>query len=76
MARLLGLSEVPVLVLSHLTVPERRAYKLADNKFAQNASWEVEIQGQISRRRISAERDTRWRAVFGSVPPQFVLPLV
>lgn len=51
-ARLLGMSEVPVLRLSHLSDAERRAYVLADNKLALNAGWDrdllaSELQGLI-----------------------------
>jgi len=36
-AHLLGLDEVPCIVLAHLTPAQRRAYVLADNKLALNA---------------------------------------
>ena len=36
-AKQLGMTDVPVLRLSHLTRDERRAYVLADNKLALNA---------------------------------------
>src|SRR5271157_2789722 len=36
----LGLPEVPVVVLDHLTETQRRAYILADNKIALNAGWD------------------------------------
>ena len=39
-AKLLGLAEVPVLVLDHLTDAQRRAYVIADNKLALNAGWD------------------------------------
>lgn len=39
----LGMSEVPTLVLAHLSASERRAYVLADNKLALNAGWDSEI---------------------------------
>lgn len=39
-ARLLNLDEVPVITLSHLTETQRRAYVIADNKLALNASWD------------------------------------
>ncbi len=39
-ARQLGLSDVPVLVLDHLTEAQRRAYVIADNKLALNAGWD------------------------------------
>ena len=42
-ARSLGLTDVPVIVLDHLTDAQRRAYILADNKLAELAGWDVEI---------------------------------
>jgi DNA modification methylase len=42
-AKLLGLTSVPTITLSHLTVDERRAYVLADNKLALSAGWDREI---------------------------------
>ena len=42
-SRKLGLSEVPVIVLDHLTDAQRRAYVLADNKLAELAGWDVEM---------------------------------
>ena len=42
-AKLLGHSDVPCLRLSHLSAAEKRAYALADNKVALNASWDIEI---------------------------------
>ncbi|MEQ8257998.1 MAG: site-specific DNA-methyltransferase [Roseovarius confluentis] len=42
-ARQLGMSEVPVLRLSHLTDAQRRAYVIADNKLALNAGWDEEL---------------------------------
>jgi hypothetical protein len=39
-AKDLGLAEVPVVVLDHLTPTQRRAYVLADNKLALNAGWD------------------------------------
>ena len=39
-AQKLGLAEVPVLVLGHLTENQERAYILADNKLALNAGWD------------------------------------
>ena len=51
-ARLLGLSTVPTMTLSHMSAAERRAYILADNKLALNAGWDKdllasELQGLI-----------------------------
>ncbi|CAN7770268.1 site-specific DNA-methyltransferase [Mesorhizobium sp. LjNodule214] len=42
-AKELGIASVPTLRLSHLSVEERRAYVLADNKLALNAGWDTEI---------------------------------
>lgn len=42
-ARQLGLPDVPVVVLSHLTGTQRRAYVIADNKLALNAGWDEEL---------------------------------
>lgn len=42
-ARLLGLTEVPTLRLSHLSAAQLRAYMIADNKLALDAGWDVEI---------------------------------
>ncbi len=42
-AQKLGLSEVPVIVLDHLSETQRRAYIIADNKLALNAGWDDRI---------------------------------
>ena len=42
-AKKLGLSEVPVLRIEHLTEAQRKAYIIADNKLALNAGWDTEI---------------------------------
>jgi len=42
-ARKLGLTEVPVIVLDHLTEAQKRAYVIADNKLAENAGWDDEM---------------------------------
>jgi DNA modification methylase len=39
-ARKLGLTEVPVIVLDHLTEAQKRAYIIADNQLALNAGWD------------------------------------
>ncbi|MFN9971056.1 MAG: DNA methylase, partial [Phycisphaerae bacterium] len=38
-ARKLGLADVPVIVLSHLTPTQARALMIADNQIASNAGW-------------------------------------
>jgi hypothetical protein len=42
-ARKLGLPEVPVVVLDHLSETQRRAYIIADNKLSENAGWDEKI---------------------------------
>jgi DNA modification methylase len=42
-ARKLGLVEVPVVVLDHLSETQRRAYIIADNKLALNAGWDEKV---------------------------------
>ena len=39
-ARKLGLAEVPVVVLDHLSETQRRAYIIADNRLALSAGWD------------------------------------
>src|SRR5450432_1136772 len=39
-ARKLQLTEVPVIVLDHLTETQKRAYVIADNQLAMNAGWD------------------------------------
>jgi ParB-like chromosome segregation protein Spo0J len=45
-AKDLGLKEVPVVVLDHLSPDQRRAYVLADNKLALNAGWDMSLLQQ------------------------------
>lgn len=45
-AKDLGLTEVPVVVLDHLTPDQKRAYVLADNKLALNAGWDADLLQQ------------------------------
>jgi ParB-like chromosome segregation protein Spo0J len=51
-ARLLGMTQAPIVRLSNLSLAERKAYVLADNKLALNAGWDrevlaIELQGLI-----------------------------
>jgi DNA modification methylase len=53
-ARRLGLDQIPVVVLDHLTQAERRAYLIADNKLALAAGWdEALLAGEL--RRLNGE---------------------
>lgn len=42
-AKHLGLTEVPVLPVTHLSAAEKRAYVLADNRLAEKAGWDRDI---------------------------------
>tara|TARA_R110000850_G_scaffold209809_3_gene335799 strand:- start:1714 stop:3045 length:1332 start_codon:yes stop_codon:yes gene_type:complete len=51
-AKLLGMTDVPVLRLEHMSEGQRRAYIIADNKLAENAGWDtdllaIELQGLL-----------------------------
>jgi len=43
-AQRLGLAEVPVVVLDHLTPTQRRALIIADNRIAENSGWDPELR--------------------------------
>ena len=45
-AKDMGLAEVPVIVLDHLSPEQRRAYVIADNQLALNAGWDMEVLRQ------------------------------
>ena len=42
-AQTLGMREVPVIVLEHLSEVQRRALAIADNQLALNAGWDEEL---------------------------------
>jgi len=42
-ARKLGMAEVPVIVLGHLSEPQRRALVIADNQLALGAGWDEDL---------------------------------
>ena len=42
-ARKLGLTDVPVIELAHLSETQRRAYVIADNRLAEAASWDDDL---------------------------------
>ena len=42
-AQKLGFAEVPVIVLAHLTDIQKRAFRIADNRIAENAGWNEEL---------------------------------
>lgn len=42
-ARDMGLHDVPVIILSHLTDAQKRAYRIADNKLTELGKWSIEL---------------------------------
>ncbi len=49
-ARKLGLTEVPVICLGHLTEAQARAYRIADNRIAENSAWdEAMLAAEVAR---------------------------
>lgn len=42
-ARKMGLENVPCIALKHLTLEQKRAYVIADNRIAENAQWNKEL---------------------------------
>jgi len=42
-ARLLGMTDIPVLKLENMSEAQKRAYIIADNKLAENAGWDTEL---------------------------------
>src|ERR1700732_1505969 len=45
-ARAMGISEVPTIILSGLSEIQKRVLRIADNKIALNAGWDLEILQQ------------------------------
>ena len=58
-ARKLGLAEVPVMRLEHLSEAQKRAYVIADNQLALNAGWDEAAAGRGGR--LAAGRAVRSR---------------
>ncbi len=48
-ARVMGLAELPVITLSGLSEREKRTLRIADNKIALNAGWDLEIVSRPAR---------------------------
>jgi ParB-like chromosome segregation protein Spo0J len=53
----MGLAEVPVITLSGLSDTQKRALRIADNKIALNAGWDLEILQAELRELTSIEVD-------------------
>jgi len=42
-AKKLGMNNIPIIQLEHLSEVQKRAYIIADNKLAENAGWDMEL---------------------------------
>ena len=63
-ARKLGLTEVPVIVLSHLTLTQRRALMIADNQIATNAGWNEEmLAAELAALRMNPSTSSCWASM-------------
>ena len=46
-AKSLGLTQIPVITLDHLTKDQAKAFAIADNRLTENASWNEALLGEI-----------------------------
>lgn len=60
-ALLLGLSKVPVLIADHLTKAQARAYRLADNRTAENSYW---LEDELAEELLALTPDQRKSTAF------------
>ena len=56
-ARRIGLDAVPVIVLSHLSEAQKKAYRIADNKLALNAGWNEDLLRQDIEELLASDYD-------------------
>jgi len=56
-AQQLGMTEVPTIMIEHLTEEQARAFMIADNKLCENAEWNIEILGEQFRQLAELELD-------------------
>jgi DNA modification methylase len=55
--KLLGMRAVPVIMLSHLSENQIRAFKIADNRLSENAEWDHQLLGEQLKILSDAELD-------------------
>lgn len=46
-AKFLGLTQIPVITLDHLTKEQAKAFAIADNRLTENATWNEALLGEI-----------------------------
>jgi ParB-like chromosome segregation protein Spo0J len=56
-ARRLGLSEIPVIRLEHLTPEQARAFSIADNRLSETSTWDDRLLAEVFRDLASVELD-------------------
>src|SRR5436190_16216276 len=56
-AQRLGLREIPVIRLEHLTPEQARAFSIADNRLSETSSWDDRLLGEVFRDLASVELD-------------------
>jgi ParB-like chromosome segregation protein Spo0J len=56
-ARELGMATAPCLRVDHMSLAEKRAYMLADNKLALNAGWDEELLALELKELMAADND-------------------
>ena len=67
-AQLLGLESVPCLRVENMTLAQKRAYVLADNKLALNASWDEQILAEELQELISMDAEFDIEVTGFSIP--------
>ena len=75
-ARKLGLAEVPVVPMAHLTDIQRRALILADNKIGENADWDAELLGLELAGLMEAGFDLELTRRVAEAVPVLITPMV
>jgi ParB-like chromosome segregation protein Spo0J len=66
-AKRLGLTQVPTLRIEHFSAAEKRAYILADNKLAEKAGWDREIQRRALSRPVQRTGSIMSHALVGGL---------
>ena len=53
----LGIAQLPVIRLEHLSEPQRRAFMIADNRLTENSDWDNRLLGEQMKILSEAELD-------------------
>jgi DNA modification methylase len=56
-AQRIGMQEVPIIRLAHLSEPQACAFAIADNRLTENSSWDERLLGEIFRDLTAVELD-------------------